>query len=345
MRICVFSERMAEPFDEGIKNYVLHLARELAKQHQVLTLTAFGQTLPARGIRNVWGNRLLLSPSLAYHIARFRPDLIFYVPTACATVFSFFRSRVLKLYGLGAPAAMIALQMRSYGWLSRIMIPRLQPDVVLVQSQATLNSLREFGGQLRLLPPGIDAERFAPVTPDRRLELRARYGLDPRHYIVLHVGHLNRGRNIQSLLHLQRRPGMHVIVVGSTSTEHDIALVEELTRAGVRVIREYVPDIAEIYQLADCYVFPVNAETNSIDIPLSVLEAMACDLPVVTTRFGGLPVLFEGNQGFRYVDGPEQMVDAVEACKWLREAGTRAMVEPYSWPHIAQQLVASFGAR
>jgi len=45
------------------------------------------------------------------------------------------------------------------------------------------------------------------------------------------------------------------------------------------------------------------------------------------------------------VDGPEQMVDAVEACKWLREAGTRAMVEPYSWPHIAQQLVASFGAR
>jgi len=69
-----------------------------------------------------------------------------------------------------------------------------------------------------------------------------------------------------------------------------------LKKYGFRIIDEYVPNIEEIYNLADCYVFPTFKRHNCIDMPLSVMEAMACNIPVISTKFGGLPKIFkEGN--------------------------------------------------
>ena len=40
-----------------------------------------------------------------------------------------------------------------------------------------------------------------------------------------------------------------------------------------------------------------------MQIPLSIVEAIACGLPAVSTKFEGLPLLFpEGYQGIIYVD-------------------------------------------
>jgi glycosyltransferase involved in cell wall biosynthesis len=338
MRICVFSERLALPFDEGIKNYALNLARELAQDHDVLTLTAYGESLPAFAVENLPANPLLFSPRLAARVQEFEPDLIIYVPTACATLFSFWRARRLKAFSRGAPVALVALQPRAYGYLARALMPRLRPDLVIVQSELTQGALASLGCHTSLVPPAIDLERFQPASAARQVELRRQYGLDPEVPVVLHVGHLNRGRNVQALARLPSL-GMQVVVVGSTSTPHDQGLVDELLAAGVRVMTQYVADIAQIYQLADCYVFPVMAETGAIDVPLSVLEAMACDLAVVTTRFGGLPQLFASAPGLRYVDNAQQLCQAVEACRGLSEAHTRAMVAPYAWSQAVGLLL------
>jgi len=338
MRICVFSERLRRPFDEGIKNYALHLARGLADQHEVMTLTARGESIPELGIENLRSNPLLLSPWMIQRLRRFRPEVVLYVPTACATPFSFWRARMLKLYAGGAPVVMVALQLRQYGRLARLVMPWLCPDLVFVQSEATRETLAWCGCPIQMLSPGIDTDRFHPVTPEKRLALRQRYGVSPEAYVPCHVGHLNRGRNVQALLSLQRHPGHQVIVVGSTSTTHDGELVAELRSSGALLIDTYVADVAEIYQMADCYTFPVHSRISSIDMPLSVLEAMACNLPVVTTHFGGLPTLFQEGPGFVYIDGPEQLATAVEACKGVQPE-TRRMVEPYAWPRVAQRML------
>ena len=339
MRICVFSERMAEPFDEGIKNTALHLMQELSRVHEVLRLTAFGESTAAYGIENVRANRLLLSPALGHRMRRFRPELTIYVPTACATPASFLRSCVLRAHGRGAPVVLVALQWRVYGRLAGLVMPRLGPDLVLVQAERTRASLERFGCRLRTLRPGVDLERFRPATAGRRAELRRAYGADEGSYVLLHVGHLNRGRGIQALLPLQRLPGAQVVVVGSASTSHDQELVTELTRAGVKVLGEHIADMAAVYQMADCYVFPVQGETSAIDVPLSVLEAMACDLPVVTTRFGGLPGLFASARGLRYVGRPEQIVEAVESLRGMTGPGTRRLVEPFAWSRVVDEML------
>lgn len=350
MRICVFSERQVSATDEGIRNYALALARALESlptPHEVRMFTMFGETLPGggraprAGVTDLPGNPLLLSLPLRRALRAFAPGLVLYVPTACATPFSFVRARVLKRYARGAPVVLVALQPRRYGRLARALMPRLCPDLLLVQSEATRATLAPLACAMRLTRPGVDLERFCPLPAEQRTVLRMREGLSPDAYVLLHVGHLNRQRGLQALLPLHGEAGQQLVVVGSSTTLQDESLVTELRAAGVRVIDRFVPDIAEFYQMADSYVFAAQSERASIDVPLSVLEALACDLPVVSTRLEGLARLFAPAPGLVYIDGPQEFPAAVAACRALpTPVGTRALVAEYAWPRVAAHLLA-----
>ena len=350
MRIVVYCERLVEPFDEGIKNVALQLIQALRGEHEVRALTSYGADHKAYGVRNVPSNPLALSPWLARAVRRFAPDLTIYIPTAAATPMSFFRSRMLRLYGRHAPVALVALQVRSYAFVARCIMPRCQPDVLVAQGPKTLDTLEELGCRVQMLSPAVDVERFHPRCRHHRDEVLAQLGLvapgergaSPR--IALHVGHLNRGRNLQALIPIQAFARVQVVVVGSGSTPHDESLVRELQEAGVCVVAEHIPDIEQVYGAADCYVFPAEGANSAIDIPLSVLEAMATDLPVVTTRFGGLPTHFGPSASLRYVDDMVTLAEMVSDVLEAPQRGNRALVEPYTWQRAAGAIVAHLHA-
>lgn len=241
--------------------------------------------------------------------------------------------------GISPLLIMVALQPREYSFMSQKLIPFLIPDLVLVQSVNLLKQLSTFGCCVKIIPSGVDLERFRPVTKERKSELRGEYGIDPDKFAILHVGHINRNRNIQILKKLQK-DNNQMLVVGSTSTEQDEGLISELRIAGVRVIRSYVENIEEIYQLSDCYVFPVTSETASIEVPLSVLEAMACNLPVVTTRYAGLSTMFNGEGSeFLFVEKLQDLSHKVEKVKKSCHSETRRRTEPYSWGEVAKRIL------
>ena len=62
---------------------------------------------------------------------------------------------------------------------------------------------------------------------------------------------------------------------------------------------------------------------------------MACDLPVITTRFGGLPDIFKENGSFHHVQSSDQILNK------QKEAfrNNREKIMPYTWERIAHQLV------
>ncbi|MER0247142.1 hypothetical protein AAHZ94_35330, partial [Streptomyces sp. HSW2009] len=79
----------------------------------------------------------------------------------------------------------------------------------------------------------------------------AKFGYFDARPVVLHVGHCRAGRNVLALRRAAEQ-GLAAVLVASTSTVTDKALLLELRRAGVRVVTGFVENIQELYQMADC---------------------------------------------------------------------------------------------
>jgi glycosyltransferase involved in cell wall biosynthesis len=284
-------------------------------------------------------NRLFLDRKLRETLREFDPDLIVSISSSSAKVAALFRARMLKIYSPRSMVFVIATQPVHHGLIGRRLAALLAPDGIFVQSPGSMEELRHVPCPVYFLPSGVDTSRFVPVDDVRKKDLRIKHKVDEGAFIVLHVGHINRGRNIQVFERVAGLRDVQVILVGSTSTPHDEELARGLMKAGVRVIREYVPRIEEIYQLADAYIFPVVSEDSAIGVPLSVLEAMACNLPVVTTPFGGLPGMFPKGNGFAYFDDANELPELISGMRGLRECSTRRMVEPYDWKNVASGAI------
>ena len=175
--------------------------------------------------------------------------------------------------------------------------------------------------------------------------LLRKYGLPQNSKICLHVGHIRQSRNVDWLLQLNLPAEAHLVVVGSTSRFIENDLKGALQKRGVTVIDSFLPDIEEIYRLADVYLFPVQSSEAAIEMPLSVLEAMACNLPVVTTSFGGLTKHFTNVSGLYFADTLETFRKAVSEAIESNVCKTRAAVEALSWQNMAEVLYKNLRRR
>ena len=343
MKILVFSERIAPPADEGIKNFSLSLAEALrGLGHEVLLLTAQGRDWPERGVTNVSAGRLLRSSALKRIIRAARPDATVYVPTASLTLGSGIRSRMLKRYGKGKPVALAALQGRKHNALSRHLARLAAPDLCLTVSQATRRQATKLGWRTAGITPIVNSLVFASVSPEEKADLRKDYGISTEAFVVLHVGHTTASRGIHALASITDLS--YPILLCSRGDSRSEAEMKSLKASGVHVISAYAKDIQVYYQMADVYLFPVTpSETapGSIDFPLSVLEALSCNLPVVTTRFGALPEFWPNRPGVSFYKTIEELRAAVVRLRhWQGE--TKGLVNDFNGKKAAQKILDLF---
>ncbi len=342
MRVCIYTKRLAKHIDEGFIKVAHEVIHQLARHHEVLALFSMGDHAEREGLTKIPTNPSGLNLRLRATIRRFRPDVILYIPRSGASPESFWLARLLGCYGGGVPVAMLTTQPNDLGSLSRKIVPLLKPDLILTASTKEQQDLARMGCTVRFVPLGVNIDKFTPVDSDRKGELRAKYGVGKEDFIALHVGHMNQGRNIRALEQIQDS-GNQVLIIGSTFFPHDAALIRDLEAHGIRFLTGYIDHIEEIYQLADCYVFPTLSERACISQPLSMLEAMACNLPVVSTKFGGVPDLFPDEEGgLLYVDSTSELAAKVS---YIREAfrhispRTREMVAQYSWDRSVREIL------
>lgn len=350
-RICVFGERLAPPPDEGIKKLTLSLAKAWrALGHEVLTLTTGAPDWPEEQITAVDADRLLRSPALASHLAAFRPDAVVYVPTASLTLASGLRCRTLRRYASAAPVALFATQGRRHGRLVQLAARLARPDLCATQSAGTAEQARRLGWPALRLAPGVDLSLFHPASAQEKQAARRQFGLPEEGFIVVHAGHLNRSRGVADMAEIADIAAP--VLASSTSTEQDPQLARELQAAKVCVVTQFIPNIAALYHAADAYLFPVPPDPlapSSIDVPLSVLEAAACGLPIIARRFGALPELWASQPGVRFYDNTVELRKAVASLALDETAGspgrTRALAEGCSWEAVAVQLLDGLTSR
>lgn len=313
MKICLVGHYVQRP-DEGVRKIAYHLAHELSRRQEVMAVD----------IRDVkaWPN-----------VRVFGPDIIHYVlsPTlaglAAAKLLSFMYEPAGTV--LSAPHP----DLSSLGRLASL----FRPDLTLVQAYESESRFDSWGYTTQFLPNGVDTERFVPVAPHIKEHLREKWNIERERFIVLHVASMKKGRNLRLLERLQGENN-RVLIVGRPSEKRDSALMEELRDRGCMVWTRYLPRLEEIYASCDCYVFPTTNPRYCIEMPLSVLEAMSCNLPVITTRFGALPRVFEEGDGLMFVGTEEQLVGKVYGVKRGSVVKTREKVLPYAWRSIVGSL-------
>ena len=148
------------------------------------------------------------------------------------------------------------------------------------------------------------------------------------------------------MVNMSNAPSMSISLCGagraklfrSTSTRVKQEIRDELEESRCLVWTDYFKQIEEIYALADCYIFPEVGKKASIVLPLSVLEAMACNLPVISARFGALPEVFSEGGGLIFADGEEDFLKGLGKVKNGMEVRTREKVLPYSWGEVVSKL-------
>lgn len=295
-RIAILCEVLRPPLDEGIRITAAEIASALSPRCDLLLLGEEKATVRDLPVEGALTDRYFTGSALGKALSRFRPDALLYVPWTSLTLRSFLRVAILRRRVPGIPIGVLALQPRGEGWLYRRAAAIGRPDCVLAMGPDVERQAGVLGLRCRRLEGGVDLDRFKPHAGQGREDLRRALGLPLSSFLVLHVGHMKAGRGVLALRGVQALKNLQALLIVSTSTrlEENGQIRRELQEAGVRVVDHHVERIEDYYQAADCYLFPGTSSTDSIELPLSVLEAMACNLPLVTTPFGGLPALLEG---------------------------------------------------
>jgi 1,2-diacylglycerol 3-alpha-glucosyltransferase len=193
---------------------------------------------------------------------------------------------------------------------------------LIAPSTATRDELTaaypEAGPKIRVVPTGIDTERFHPGLDAHTV--REDWGFDERHRVVLYLGRVSYEKRIDVLLdafqRLHQKEPLARFVIAGTGPAND-ELQEQAKRLGVDdVVRfeGHVPGhrLPLTYAAADAFASASEVETQG----LTLLEAMAVGKPCAVTAYRGyLDFVRDGENGFLF-----QKADADHAARALRAA-------------------------
>lgn len=322
--------------DEGAKIATFNLLSEFKKKIDCKIIT-IGEHHNILSDRNYNINRMFVDINFYRSLRREKSDKILYIPEASLTFGTVIRTKLLKLF-TGKDVIVLSLQPRKYSCFLKLMIKLMKPDFVVAPSKESANYLRGIGIKSAELSLGVDLKIFKEVEEKEILRLKEKHSINCKRKVLLHVGHLRESRNLEWLIDVKSQiPEVEIVVVGSSYSPEDKRLRQELISNGIVVLTGYMEKIEEIYNIADCYVFPVVRDDGCIATPLSVLEAMACNIPVITTRFGSLPDTFVENDHFRFVSSSKDIVNIVNEYK-TGFCDNRSKVALFSWNKVAAYL-------
>lgn len=168
------------------------------------------------------------------------------------------------------------------------------------------------GQKITSIPNPIDTHVYKPGD---RMEARRRLGLkEDRQYILFasqRATNENKGMDylIEACRQLHDLPQVTVLILGGHAEEVAPQLSLDAVPLG------YVNDerrIVEIYQAADVFVLPSLSE----NLPNTIMEAMACGLPCVGFRVGGIPEEIDHKRN-GYVAEYRNACDLANGIRWV----------------------------
>ncbi len=311
-KILLVTRPIAPPWDEASKNFAYYLAKnipnleihlmtkgilpELEKnivQHPIYTASekdfTFSQKI--RSLFFQWQNRNAFD--VAHH---------FFTPAKLNSFFlkNFLRSKKTKTI---QTVATLREDLYSNEEIGKMMFG----DLIITYSDYALNKLNSLGFQnVKRVYPGIDLEKYR--LREKNAELLKKCGLTDQDFIINFTGEYTRLGAIDNVIDSfiavsQKIPSARLSLAVRLKNEKDAEkkkeVMEKLENNNLLEKVSFLDsstdygekfDMSDAYNLCDISLFPVQNMRGKFDIPLAVVEAMACAKPVILSD---LPILAE----------------------------------------------------
>lgn len=231
-----------------------------------------------------------------------------------------------------------------------------QADRAIATDECTQDDLPHYLAvapeRVVVIPSAIDVDEcLGAVDPERRVELRARFGLDEADPVLLSVSRLERNKGyhvlLQALAMVRDLLGeqWRWLLVGQG--KEAAALRQQAAQLGLAEHVVFVgrlddTELHSLYEEVDLFVHPTLYEGSS----LVTLEAMIHRLPVVASAAGGIPdKVFPGRNGL--LVPPDDAAALAEALRealqrrreWPRwgQTGAQIVETTFAWPIVARR--------
>lgn len=286
-------------------------------------------------LQTAWVHRQLYGTA---HVSVYSGPAFVWAEAVCFLLRRLHKPYVLTLHGGNLPVF-------ARRWPRRVRTLLASAASVTAPSEYLRHRLAEVHPAIVVLPNGIEATAYAfraRVTPQPRLIwLRAFHAI------------YNPSLAVEVLAQIRpRHPGATLRMIGPDKADGSrAACVERARELGVADAVELigpVPKSEVARQLRDGDVF---LNTSNIDnTPVSVLEAAAAGLAIVSTSVGGIPFLLEHGRSALLVPPADPVAMARAAERILHEPGlgealsrnARSLAIRHDWPAVITQWESVF---
>jgi glycosyltransferase involved in cell wall biosynthesis len=183
-------------------------------------------------------------------------------------------------------------------------------DILIAVSNAIKDELVKYYGissqKVRVIHNGVDIDLFRKVKEG--LELKEKLGLSEKR-VVLFVGHFGLRKGLHYLLKAitkvsKRIPNVFLLAVGGTPKWLRTDVYWNILRESIKNLKitpfvrlmDKIPnqELPKYYSMADVFVLPTLYDP----CPKVILEAMACETPIIASNVSGIPELIKnGHEG------------------------------------------------
>lgn len=207
------------------------------------------------------------------------------------------------------------------------------------------------------VPPGVDTDRFTPLTADERRAARRKLGFDPDAPLVVGVSRLVPRKGFDTLIDAAARladthPGLQVIIAGTGRDEARLRRRIGQTGSPARLLG-YVDDadLPALYGCADAFAMLCRQRWGGLEqegFGIVFVEAAAAGCPQIAGKSGGsAEAVAHGETGY-VVDTPSD-ADAVarsiaelladpQRGEQMRATSRSHAVENFSYDKLAERL-------
>jgi glycosyltransferase involved in cell wall biosynthesis len=237
----------------------------------------------------------------------------------------------------------------SRGYERFILKPVLKKaDAVIVLTEDMKKDVGAFCDRdVSVIPNGVDLEKFNNLS---KKDLRAKLQIGPDEKVITFIGRLHPVKGVLYLIKAMnlvkdKEPKAKLLLIGDG--EDRDALKETANKLNLErfvTFLQQIPaqNIPEYTVASDVFVLPSLSE----GFPLTVLEAMASGLPIVTTRVRGLPeIVTEGENGFLVEPkNPQQLAEKIllilknDELRLKMSLNNREKAKQYRWESVVDKL-------